>query len=64
MYGCMNGKLKNKIVDDISINETHSLLKERDIIIKSLTGYGNIGFRKKNIKPYVENIKPSIKLID
>ena len=64
MYGCMNGKLKNKIIDDISINKAHSILKERDIIIKSLPGYGNIGLRKKDIKPYVENNKSIIKLID
>ena len=52
------------MIDDISTNKTHSILKECNIIVKSLPGYGNIGLRKKDIKPYVENKKPSIKLID
>ena len=64
IHGCINGKLKNKIIEDISINKAHSILKERDIIIKSLPGYGNLGLRKKDIQPYVENNKPSINLID
>ena len=64
MYGCMNGKLKNKVIDDISINKAHDILKERGIIIKSLPGYGNIGLRKKDIKPYLENNKTSIKFIN
>ena len=42
MYDCMNGKLKNKIIDDISINKAHNISKEHDIIIKSLPGYGNL----------------------
>ena len=25
MYGCTNGKLKNKTIDDISINKAHSI---------------------------------------
>ena len=64
MYGCMNGKSKNKRIEDIAINKVYSILKEKDVIIKSLPGYGNLGLRKKDIKPYVENNKPSIKLID
>ena len=32
MYRCMNGKLKNKIIDDISTNKTQSILKECNII--------------------------------
>ena len=54
IYGCMNEKLKNKRVEDISINKAYSILKQKDIIIKSLPGYGNLGLRKKDIKPYVE----------
>ena len=34
IYGCMNGKLKNKQIDDISINKAYSILKEKDITIK------------------------------
>ena len=64
MYGCMNGRLKNKITEDISIDKAHSILKEKDINIKSLPAYGNLGLKKKDIKPDVENNKPSIKLID
>ena len=26
MYGCINGKLKNKIIEDISINKAHTIL--------------------------------------
>ena len=43
MYGCMNGNLKNKIIDDISINKTHSILKECGVIINNylvLVTYG------------------------
>ena len=62
IYGCINGKLNNKIVDDISINNMHNILKENDITIKSLPGYGNLGLRKKDIKPYIENNKLSVKI--
>ena len=64
IYGCMNGKLKNNIVDDISTNKSHSILKEKNINIKLLPGYGNLGLKKRYIKPYVENEKCSIKLKD
>ena len=55
VYGCMNGKLKNKIVEDISLKSVLTILKEHNITIKSLPGYGNMRLRKKDIKPYVEN---------
>ena len=55
IYGCMNGKLKNKIVDEISVKNAHTILRENNINLKSLPGYGNMGLRKKDIKPYVEN---------
>ena len=55
VYGCMNGKLKNKIVEDISFKSRLTILKEHKINIKSLPGYRNMGLRKKYIKPYVEN---------
>ena len=64
IYGCMNGKLKNMDVSDISNNKSHSILKEKDISIKSLPGYGNLGLKKKDLKPYVENEKSSIKLMN
>ena len=62
--GCMNGKLKNMNFDDISINRANSILKEKDISIKSLPGYGNLGLRRRDIKPYAENKECSIKLKD
>ena len=57
VYGCMNGKLKNKIVKDISLKRAITILRYNfyNIIIKSLPGNGNMGLRKKDIKPYVEN---------
>ena len=55
VYGCMNGKLKNKIVEDIFFNRAITILREHKISIKSLPGNGNMGLRKKDIKPYVEN---------
>ena len=36
VYGCMNGKLKNKIVEDISLKSALTILKEHNITIKSL----------------------------
>ena len=55
VYGCMNGKLKNKVVDEISVKRAYLILRENNINLKSLPGYGNIRLRKKDIKPYVEN---------
>ena len=51
----MNGKLKNKIVEDISLNRAITLLREHKISIKSLPGNGNMRLRKKDIKPYVKS---------
>ena len=62
IYGCMNGKLRNKAFDDISNRQVSMILKEKDISIKSLPGYGNIGLKKKDLKPYEENERCSIKL--
>ena len=64
IYGCMNGKLRNTNFDDISNNEVNTIFKEKGISIKSLPGYGNLGLKKKDLKPYVENDKCSIKLVD
>ena len=63
IYGSINGKIKNKIIDNTSINKAHSILKENNIVIKLLPGYGNISKRKKDIKPYTENnIKCSVNI--
>ena len=55
VYGCINGKLKNKVVEDISHNRALTILCEYKICFKTLPRYGNMGLRKKDIKPYVEN---------
>ena len=64
IYGCMNGKLRNTNFDDISNNKVNTIFKEKGISIKSLPGYGNLGLKKKDLKPYVENDKCSIKIKD
>ena len=63
IYGCMNGKLKNTNFD-ISNNKVNTILKEKGISMKSLPGYGNFGLKKRDLKPYVENEKCSIKMVD
>ena len=55
VYGCINGKLKNKVVEDISHNRALTILREYKISIKTLPGHGNMGLRKKDIKTCVEN---------
>ena len=62
IYGCMNGKLKNTQIDDISLKKSYSILKEKNINIKSLIGYGNLGL--KNLSHVLENDNCSIKLKD
>ena len=63
IYGCINGKLNNKNIDDISINKANTILKEKDINIKSLPGHGNISKRKNDIKPYIKTISVVLKLM-
>ena len=45
----------------IGLNKAYTILKEQDISIKSLRGYGNFGLRKKDIKPYDDKISVKIK---
>ena len=52
VYGCINGKLKNNVVEDISPNKALTILREYKISIKTLPGHGNMGLRKKDIKPW------------
>ena len=47
IYGCKNGKLKDKIFDDISISKAYTTLKEKNINTKTLPGYGHLGLKKK-----------------
>ena len=60
----MNEKLKNMDISGISNNEVNTILKEKEISIKSLPGYGNLGLKKKDLKSYEENEKCSVKLKD
>ena len=59
-YGSITNKLSKKPIKDILLNKAMSILKEKDILIKSLPSYGNLGLRKKDIKHYV--IECSIKV--
>ena len=54
VYGCMNGRLKTKVVDEISVKIAYTILRENNINIKTLPERGNMRLRKKDIKPYVE----------
>ena len=49
IYGYVNGNLRNKSIEDISSNKVNTILKEKDISIKSLPGYGNLGLRKRDL---------------
>ena len=61
IYGCVNGKLKTIDINDISNNKVNTFLKQKEISVKSLPGYGNLGLRKRDLKSYDENEKCSIK---
>ena len=52
VYGCMINKISKEPIKDISMNRALNILKEHDISIKSLPRYGNIGTKRKDIKPY------------
>ena len=60
VYGCMINKISKEPIKDISMNRALNILKEHDISIKSLPGYG-IGMRRKNIKPYTYECSIKIK---
>ena len=60
VYEYITNKVSKEPIKDISINKTMSILKEKDILIKSLPGYGNLGLKKKDIKPFVSEF--SIKI--
>ena len=38
VFGCMNGKLKNKIIDNITFKRAKTILKEKNISINVLPG--------------------------
>ena len=49
IYGYINNELKNKVIEDISYNKAVKLLKEKNINVKGLPGYGNIDTKKADI---------------
>ena len=53
-YGCMTGTLNKRDLEDISIKQANQILNKNNITIKSLPGYGNLGLKKKEIKPFVK----------
>ena len=57
IYGCKNGKLKDKIFDDISISNAYTTLKEKNIYTKTLPGNGNLGLKKKETSNHMKKIK-------
>ena len=61
VYGCITDKLSKKRIEDISLNKAYTILKEKDISVKSLPGYGNLVLRKKDIKTYNGTISIKIK---
>ena len=61
VYGCITNKFNKEPIKDISISKADKILKEKDILIKSLPGYGNMGLKKKDIEPYVSECSIKIK---
>ena len=59
--GCITNKINKGDIQDISIKNAHKILKEKEINIKSLPGYGNMGLRKKDITPYIKETSIKIK---
>ena len=37
VYSCINGNIKNKVVDEISVKRAYTILRENNINIKSFT---------------------------
>ena len=61
VYGYISNKVSKEPIEDISINKAMSILKEKDILIKSLPGYGNLGLKKQDTKPFVSECSIKIK---
>ena len=51
VYGCMTGTLNTNDLEDISIKQANQILNKNYITIDSLTGYGKMRLKKKEIKP-------------
>lgn len=55
IYGYINGKLKDKVIDDISTSRAQKILKDKNINVKGLPGHGNMGLKQKDIKTLRES---------
>ena len=68
VYGCITNKLDKNKIEDISVKQANKILKEKEIILKSLPRYGNERLKKKDIKPFKHdennNKEPYIKIIN
>ena len=53
LYGCITNQINKEPIKDITSNKVNNILKEKNILIKSLPGYRNIGSKRKDIKPHV-----------
>ena len=54
VFGCTTRSLNKKDLKDIKIKEAKEILNKNNITIDSLPGYGNMGLKKKEIKPYAK----------
>ena len=67
VYGCITNTLDKNKIEDISVKQANKILKEKEIILKSLLRYGNERLKKKDIKPFKHdennNKEPYIKII-
>ena len=60
VYEHMNGKISKYDIKDIYIESARKTLKDNDINIKSLPGYGNSGLKRKELLANSKKDKPSI----
>ena len=54
VYGCITEKSNQKQIEDISTKQANQILNKNNIIVKSLPGYGNAEWRKKEIQAHVK----------
>ena len=70
VYGYIKEKPRKVRIEDISIIKAQKILNDKNISIKSLPGYGNLGMRRKDIvikssdKNKVYDNKSTIQLIE
>ena len=53
VYKCMTGTLNKIDIEVISTKQPNQILNKNNITMESLSGYGNMGLKKKEIKPCV-----------